>query len=308
MSGTKRPSSLINACSSEYAVCPCRGRRWHSLQTEQDALRRPSPPPAHPIPFHARAVSGAAAIGGTAVDGSGHFPGTGACAGAVAEGWRPPAGEQGWPVRAAPPECASALPEGRRQRGDGHPTAERRRELAETGYLQTQSPHHPEGYQTVVCKDQALTVLPSGEVRLPTGGQRPPLLLPLPAEYHAATRRRAALTWRAEHDELCLTLDTGASRSSPLPAGEVAGVDLGEVHIAAVTTTTRHALVVSGRQLRACKPWRNQVHSVLQEQLRRCQARSRRSRRLTARKARLSAKRYRQISCTRRRGRSSPSA
>ena len=191
---------------------------------------------------------------------------------------------------------------------DGHRTAERRRELAETGYLQTQSPHHPEGYQTVVWKDQALTVLPSGEVRLPTGGQRPPLLLPLPAEYHAATRRRAALTWRAEHDELCLTLDTGASRSSPLPAGEVAGVDLGEVHIAAVTTTTRHALVVSGRQLRACKPWRNQVHSVLQEQLRRCQARSRRSRRLTARKARLSAKRYRQISCTRRRGRSSPSA
>jgi hypothetical protein len=27
-------------------------------------------------------------------------------------------------------------------------------------------------------KNQALTVLPSGEVRLPTGGQRPPLLLP----------------------------------------------------------------------------------------------------------------------------------
>ena len=44
--------------------------------------------------------------------------------------------------------------------------------------LETASPHHPEGYQTVVWKDQALTVLPSGEVRLPTGGQRPPLLLP----------------------------------------------------------------------------------------------------------------------------------
>ena len=35
-------------------------------------------------------------------------------------------------------------------------------------------PHHPKVYQTVVWKDQALTVLPAGSLRLPTGGQRPP--------------------------------------------------------------------------------------------------------------------------------------
>ena len=170
----------------------------------------------------------------------------------------------------------------------------RKQELAETGRIQTEYPHHPKVYQTVVWKDQALTVLPSGFLRLPTGGQRPPLLLPLPVEDQTANLRRAELTWRADHYELCLTLDTGETLPPPLPTGAVAGVDLGEVHVAAVTTTRRHALVISGRQLRACKQWRNKVHSVLQERLSRCQPGSRRAQRLLKRKAQVSAKLYRQ--------------
>jgi putative transposase len=67
-------------------------------------------------------------------------------------------------------------------------------ELAETGRIQTQYPHHSKAYQTVVWKDQALTVLLTGQLRLPCGGQRPPLLLPLPAEYQRANLRRAELT------------------------------------------------------------------------------------------------------------------
>src|SRR5499427_9042897 len=183
-------------------------------------------------------------------------------------------------------------------------TALRRQELAETGHIQTQYPHHPKVYQTVIWKDQALTVLPNGGLRLPVGGQRPPLLLPLPEEYRQAHLRRAELTWRADHDELCLTLETGELLPPALPAlpalpagamqGAIAGVDLGEVHVAAVTTTNRHALVLSGRQLRSCKQWRNKVHSVLQEKLSRCQPGSRRAKRLLKRKAQISAKLYRQ--------------
>lgn len=173
-------------------------------------------------------------------------------------------------------------------------TALRTQEQAESGRMQTQYPHHAKPYQTVVWKDQALTLLPSGQLRLPTGGQRPPVLLPLPEEYRQANLRRAELTWRADHYELCLTLDTGETLPSPKVDGQIAGVDLGEVHLAAVTTTRRHALVVSGRQLRACKQWRNKVHAALQEKLSRCQAGSRRSRRLLRRKAQLSAKLYRQ--------------
>ena len=170
----------------------------------------------------------------------------------------------------------------------------RRQEFAETGQVQTAYPHHFKIYQTVVWKDQALTVLPSGQLRLPAGGQRPPLLLPLPEEYRLANLRRAELTWRADHSELCLRVDTGETLPPPLPTGAVAGVDLGEVHVAAVTTTRRHALVLSGRQLRACKQWRNKVHSVLQEQLSRCQPGSRQAQRLLKRKAQVSAKLYRQ--------------
>jgi putative transposase len=139
----------------------------------------------------------------------------------------------------------------------------RRQEMSELGHVQTAYPHHAKVYQTVVWKNQALQVLPTGQVRLPTRTQRPPLLLPLPEEYRLANLRRAELTWRADHYELCLTVDTSATLPHPLPAGAVAGVDLGEVHVAAVTTTRRHALVVSGRQLRACKQWRNKVHRVL---------------------------------------------
>jgi putative transposase len=173
-------------------------------------------------------------------------------------------------------------------------TALRRQELADTGHVQTQYPHHLKAYQTVVWKDQALAVLPSGSLRLPSGAQRPPLLLPLPAEYQQADLRRAELTWRADHYELCLTIATGETLPPPRPTGVVAGVDLGEVHIAAVTTTRRHALVVTGRQLRAGKQWRNKVQSLLQEHLSRCQVGSRRSRRLTKRKAQVSAKLSRQ--------------
>lgn len=116
-------------------------------------------------------------------------------------------------------------------------TALRQQELAETGRLQTEYPHQEKRYQTVVWKDQAIRVLPDGQrwvVQMPTGGQRPPLVLPLPAEYHHENLRRAELTWRADHYELCLTIDTGeelppfpATGSAASPEEVVAGIDLG---------------------------------------------------------------------------------
>ena len=188
----------------------------------------------------------------------------------------------------------------------------RRQELAATGRIQTEYPHHPKAYQTVVWKDQALHVSPDGSLRLPCGGQggkqRPPLLLPLPPEFRTANLRRAELTWRADHYELCLTLDTGATlppvQSPALPVANpqelattgavVAGIDLGDIHSAAVTTTRRHALVVSGRMLRACKQGRNRQHAILQEKLSHSRKGSRRAQRLQRRKAQSSAKLYRQ--------------
>jgi hypothetical protein len=51
----------------------------------------------------------------------------------------------------------------------------------------------------VICKDQALPVFPDGQIRLPYGGQRAPLVLPLPEEERSANLRRAELTERADH-------------------------------------------------------------------------------------------------------------
>ena len=46
----------------------------------------------------------------------------------------------------------------------------RKQELQATGHVQTAYPHHANASQTVAGKDQALTVLPDGSLRLPTGG------------------------------------------------------------------------------------------------------------------------------------------
>jgi putative transposase len=170
----------------------------------------------------------------------------------------------------------------------------RRHEVAEIGHRKTEYPHHAKPYQTVVWKDQALLWDRPGCLGLKNGQGRPPLYLPLPAEYRGANLRRVELTWRADHYEMCLTIDTGDPLPAPLPDGAVAGVDLGEVHIAAVVTTLRHALVVSGRRLRACKQGRNKRHALLQEKLSRCQPGSRQAKRLAQRKTQVSAKLYRQ--------------
>src|SRR5262249_51432590 len=97
----------------------------------------------------------------------------------------------------------------------------RRQEMSELGHVQTASLHHPKTYQTVVWKDQGLLILPTGQLGLPGGGQRPPLLLSLPEEYRQSNVRRAEWTWRADHYELCLTLEAGETLPCPLPGGAV---------------------------------------------------------------------------------------
>lgn len=172
--------------------------------------------------------------------------------------------------------------------------AELRKQEASQGEVRTQYPHRLKPYQTVIWKNPALQVQDDGRLRLSNGAKRPPLVLPLPDEYQSSDIRKAELAWRADHYELCLTIDTGQLPAAPQAGGAMAGVDLGEVHIAALTTTDGQALVISGRRLRACKQGRNRAHSILQEKLSRCQQGSKRWRRLVQRKAQVSAKLYRQ--------------
>ncbi|SRR6266498_901711 len=167
------------------------------------------------------------------------------------------------------------------------------RELRKTD-PEARYPYHLKKYQTVVWKQSAIHLLDSGQLLLSNGKTNTPLVLPLPPEYLDANICKAELTWRADHYELCLTIDTGLVNPPRKRTGQIAGVDLGEVNIAAVATETGNALVVSGRALRSVKRLRNKRHAALDSLISRCKPGSKRHRRLVKSKARASAKMYRQ--------------
>ncbi|MGZ3584542.1 MAG: RNA-guided endonuclease InsQ/TnpB family protein [Ktedonobacterales bacterium] len=97
---------------------------------------------------------------------------------------------------------------------------------------------------------------------------------------------------------MCLTIAATQVVETEDGAGsvgkETAGVDLGEIHIAAVATTRRQALIVSGRLLRSCKRLRNKRHGAYSSLLAHCTPGSRRARQLRKRKRQASAKLTRQ--------------
>ncbi|HLG36806.1 MAG TPA: transposase, partial [Nitrososphaera sp.] len=167
------------------------------------------------------------------------------------------------------------------------------RELRKTD-PESRYPYHPKQYQTVVWKKSAIHWLEDDQILLSNGKNNQPLILAIPAEYIAADIRKVELTWRADRYELCLTIDTGLVNPPPKQTGHVAGVDLGEVNIAAVVTETGDALVVNGRALRSVKQLRNKRHAALDSLISRCKPGSKRHRRLVKSKAKASAKMYRQ--------------
>ena len=155
-------------------------------------------------------------------------------------------------------------------------------------------PHHPKKYQTVIWKAPAIYLLEDNQLFLSNGRNNPPLILPLPPEYLDTNICKAELTWRVDRYELCLTIDTGLMNPPLKESGQMAGVDLGEVNIAAVATETGDVLVVSGRALRSVKRLRNKRHAALDALISRCKPGSKRYRRLVKSKTKASAKMYRQ--------------
>src|SRR6266702_8745981 len=95
-----------------------------------------------------------------------------------------------------------------------------------------------------VCKQE-------GRIVLPMGRGRPSLVLPLdlPAESGACT-----LVWNRGFElHVCIEIPQAEHA-----AGEKqATVDLGEIHLAAVTTNTEQALIVTGRGIRSLKRHRH---------------------------------------------------
>jgi putative transposase len=113
-----------------------------------------------------------------------------------------------------------------------------------------------------------------GRVVLPMGKGRPSLVLPveLPEQSGAVS-----LVWNRGF-ELHVCVDVLQANEAP---GEIqATVDLGEIHLAAVTTSTSKALIVTGRGIRSLKRQRNKQLGQIAKKQSRCQKYSRRWRKL----------------------------
>jgi putative transposase len=96
-----------------------------------------------------------------------------------------------------------------------------------------------------------------------------------------------SLVWHGGY-ELHVMVPTAAACEM---AGEVkATIDLGEIHLAAVTTTSGKGLIVSGRGIRSLKRRHNKSLGQLQRKQARCTKGSRRYRKLQSAKARLRAR------------------
>src|SRR5260370_9049809 len=71
-----------------------------------------------------------------------------------------------------------------------------------------------------------------------------------------------------------------APQAKEAPGEKQTTVDLGEIHLAAVTTNTGHALIVTGRGIRSLKRQRNQQLGKIAKKQSRCKKHSRRWKRL----------------------------
>jgi putative transposase len=96
-----------------------------------------------------------------------------------------------------------------------------------------------------------------GRVVLPMGRGRVSIVLPLDLPEHSGA---CTLVWNRGF-ELHVCIEVPQAKQAP--GTNRAAVDLGEIHLAAVTTTTGAALVVSGRGIRSLKRQRNMRHRQL---------------------------------------------
>jgi putative transposase len=153
-------------------------------------------------------------------------------------------------------------------------------------------PYHPKQYLTVEWPAQAISR--SGNT----------LLLPMGRGHKSFTVHLAglpdqigavSLVWNGGY-ELHIVVSTPAP--DPLPPSDAppqATVDLGEIHLAAVTTNTGKGIIVTGREIRSLKRAQLMSQGEIQRLLSRCQKGSRRSRRLGYARERINGQTKRQV-------------
>src|ERR1051326_1771688 len=135
-----------------------------------------------------------------------------------------------------------------------------------------------------------------GRIVLPMGRSRPSLVfhLKLPEQIGGCK-----LVWKEGYE---LHVSVPVSPSVRVPGQVQATVDLGEIHQAAVTTSTGVALVVSGRSIRSLKRRHHMALGQLARKRKQCTPGSQRSRKLEAARRKVSARKRRQVRDLRHKG------
>ncbi len=153
-----------------------------------------------------------------------------------------------------------------------------------------------------------------GRILLPMGRGRPPLIFHLDTTSLPEQVGGCQLVWKDGYELHLLVpceLRAGAVTShgpvqgSMKESGHVpvrAAVDLGEIHQAAVSTTTGQAILISGRGIRSLKRRQNMLLGQLARKRPRCQRGSRRWRKLQAARQQQSRRIERQVRDLRHKG------
>jgi putative transposase len=177
--------------------------------------------------------------------------------------------------------------------GNVETTKERRRANPQIRY-----PYKDKRYYPLLWPAQAARV-EQGRVVLPMGRGRPSLVfrVDLPEQMGACK-----LVWNDDY-ELHMVVSVPRAEGAQATSGQVqATVDLGEIHQAAVTTTTGAALVISGRGIRSLKRRHDQALGQLAKKRAQCQKGSRRWRKLQWARRKVSARKRRQVRDLRHKG------
>ncbi len=128
-----------------------------------------------------------------------------------------------------------------------------------------------------------------GRVVLPMGRGRASIVLPLDLPEHSGA---CTLVWNRGFElHVCVEIP----QAEHAPGANRATVDLGEIHLAAVTTNTGVALVVSGRGVRSLKRQRHMRHRQLAKKQARCQKHSNRWRKLQRAKHKMAGRIERRV-------------
>ena len=128
-----------------------------------------------------------------------------------------------------------------------------------------------------------------GRIVLSMGWGRPSLV------FHVDVPEQSGACKLVWNDGYELHVSVATATVDDCPGSAQATVDLGEIHQAAVTTSTGAALVISGRGIRTLKRRHNRALGQIARKRHRCQKGSRRDRRLQAARRKASARKRRQI-------------